>query len=131
MLKLETSLPEVEITAVSKPPGKLSFTSLRRLVKKAEESVQTEIKKLTDWVVEQIPEPTTKKKKGAVTQKIDQLKKVEGIFERITRFKPKVYKSAHDRYEKIFRIKGEKGYDIITLFNEAESKIINLYKRKE
>ena len=58
-------------------------------------------------------------------------KNVGGIFERITRFKPKVYKSAHDGYEKNFRIEGRKGYDNLTLFNAAESKLINLYKRKK
>ena len=68
---------------------------------------------------------------SAVTQKVNRLKKVKGIFKRIKRFKPKVYKSAHDGNEKIFRIEGQKGYDNITLFNEAESKIINLYKRKK
>ena len=77
---MSASIPEVEvpIPGVQTPPGKLSFTSLRRLVNKAGESVQTEVNKVTDWVLEQIPEPIKKR----TTQKINQLKKkVEVLFD--------------------------------------------------
>ena len=42
---ISASIPEVEvpIPGVHTPPGKISFTSLRRLVNKAEESVQSRV----------------------------------------------------------------------------------------
>ena len=76
---ISASIPEVEvpIPGVHTPPGKISFTSLRRLVNKAEESVQSRVEDLQDWVQSQIPEPINKKKR-VVTQKFTHLKKKVG-----------------------------------------------------
>ena len=115
---LNASIPEVEvpIPGVTKPPGKLSFTSLKRLVKKAGESVQTELNKFTDWVLElQIPEHLKKR----TTQKVNKLKKkVEGLFNDVTRFKPEEHETAFNEFLETYRVGGRKGYDPENFFME-------------
>ena len=44
------------ILAVSKPPSKLKFTSLKRLVEYASEAVMTEVNKFEEWVLSKAPE---------------------------------------------------------------------------
>ena len=49
---MSTSIPEIEvhIPGVQTPPGKINFTSLKHLLSKAEESVQSHVEDLQDWV---------------------------------------------------------------------------------
>ena len=51
-------IPEVEVPypGVFKPPGKLNFTSLKRLVSKASDIVMTEVNRFEDWVLYKAPE---------------------------------------------------------------------------
>ena len=88
---LSASIPEDDtpIPGVVKPPNKVSFTSLRRLLEKAEESVQSRVEDLEEWVHSKIPEPINKKKR-AVTQKFNRLKKKIG--EAFHKILPKEYK---------------------------------------
>ena len=80
-------------------------------------------------MLEQIPEPVKKKRRR---QKINKLKKkVEGLFDRITRFKPKQRERAFGRFLETYKVEGQKGCDVENLFDDAESKIINLYKSKK
>lgn len=62
---LTASIPEDNepIPGVSKPPHILNLTSLSRLLQNAEESVQSCVDDLQDWVSSQIPEPINKKKR--------------------------------------------------------------------
>mgnify|MGYP001794126556 CR=1 FL=1 len=83
--------------------------------------------KFADWVLEQSPEPVKKR----TTQKINQLKKIKGLFDRITRFKPKKLEKAFNGFTETYRIEGQKGYDNINLFDEAEPQILKMYKRKK
>ena len=60
---LSVFIPEVElpIPEVQTPHSKLRFTSLNRLVKKAEDSVVSYVDKFTEWVLDQIPNPVKKR----------------------------------------------------------------------
>ena len=51
-------IPEVEmpIPGVTRPRGKLSFKSLKRLASKASDTVMTEVNKFEDWVLSKVPE---------------------------------------------------------------------------
>ena len=70
---LSASIPEDDtpIPRVVKPPNKVNFTSLRRSLEKAEESVQSRVEDLEGWVRSKIPKPINKKKR-VVTQKFNQ-----------------------------------------------------------
>ena len=85
---LSVFIPEVElpIPEVQTPHSKLRFTSLNRLVKKAEDSVVADVDKFTEWVLQQMPNPVKKR----ATQKVNALKvKVNQIFNRIEKLKPR------------------------------------------
>lgn len=121
---LSASIPEVEVPipgVVKKTPGKLSFTSLKRLANKAGDSVQTEVKKFIDWVLEHVPEPVRKRTK----QKINNLKKkIVGLFDEVTRFNPKEYKNAFSGFLKTYFINGHKGYDAENFLDRAAPKVL-------
>ena len=106
---LEASIPEVElpIPGVQTPHGKLSFTSLRRLVKSAKDSVLSNVDKSTEWVLDQIPNPV----KNRTTQKVNALNKKVNTY----------------------RIKGQREYDPNNFFNHpsAESIDYSISKRSQ
>ena len=74
-------IPEVEvpIPGVTRPPGKLSFTSQKRLASKASETVMTEVNKFEDWVLSKVPElvknSSNKKVRKRINKKVKDLKK--------------------------------------------------------
>ena len=104
------------IPEVRTPHSKLSFTSLKRLVKKAEDSVVTDVDKFTEWVLGQIPKPVKKR----ATQKVNALnKKVKGLFDEIERFKPKEREQAFKGFLKTYSIEGKRGYDPKNFFDAA------------
>ena len=127
---LNASIPEVEvpIPGVTKPPGKLSFTSLKRLAKRAEESLQTRNEDLQDWVQSQNPE-SINKKNSAVTKKFKQLKKkVEREFNKIF---PKETESALKGYFKNNNIKGQSGIDPKTFLDGIKPRVINFFAEQK
>ena len=127
---LSASIPEVEvpIPGVQTPPGKVSFTSLRRLVEKVEESVQSRVDDLQEWVRSQIPEPINKKKRF-LTQKFKQLKKKVGqAFKKIL---PKERKSFLKGYYKNYSIKARDGVDAKTFLDDIEPRVLNFFAEKK
>ena len=68
---LSASIPEDDtlIPGVVKPHNKISFPSFRRLLEKAEESVQSRVEDLGDWVHSKIPKPINKKKRVLAQEK--------------------------------------------------------------
>ena len=100
---LSAFIPEVKlpIPEVRTPHSKLSFTSLKRLVKKVEDSVVTDVDKFTEWILEQIPDPVKKR----ATHNVNALnKKVKGLFKEIERFKPRELESAFNIFLNTYRI---------------------------
>ena len=96
---LSATVPETQqpIPGVFLPSKSVNLTSLKQLVSKAEESVQSCVDDLQDWVQSRIPEPINKKKR-VVTQKFKQLKKKVGqAFKKIL---PKERESALKGYLK-------------------------------
>ena len=115
---LSALIPEVELLVpeVRSPHSKLNFTSLKRLVEKAEDSVVTDVDKFTEWVLEQIPELLRQR----TTQKVNALnKKVKGLFDEIERFKPKEREQAFKGFLKTYSIEGKRGYDPKNFFDAA------------
>ena len=126
---MSASIPEVEvpIPGVSKFPGKLSFTSLKQLVSKARESVQTNVNEFTDWVLSNISKPI----KRRVTKNVKQLKKkVEALFDDIIRFKPKEHETAMNGYLKTYGVGGEKGYGPKVFLVTIKTKVLKLINGK-
>ena len=68
---LSATVPETQqpIPGVQTPPGKIRFTSLRHLVSKAEESVQSRVEDLQDWVHFQNPESINRKNRVVTEEK--------------------------------------------------------------
>ena len=127
---LSAFIPEVElpIPEVRSPHSKLSFTSLKRLVKKAEDSVVKDVDKFTEWVLGQIPKPVKKR----ATQKVNALnKKVKGLFDEIERFKPNEIEQAFKGFFKTYRIEGQRGYGPKNVFDEAEPRVLGMLTEKE
>ena len=128
---LSAFIPEVKlpIPEVRTPHSKLSFTSLKRLVKKVEDSVVTDVDKFTEWVLEQIPDPVKKR----ATHKVNALnKKVKGLFKEIERFKPRELESAFNIFFlNTYRIEGQRRYDPKNFFDESELRVLGLLAEKE
>ena len=121
---LSASIPEDDTLI----PNKVSFTSLRRLLEKAEESVQSRVEDLEDWVQSKIPE-SINKKKHVVTQKFDRLKKKVGqVFRSIF---PKKYKSYRKGYYKNYRIKGRAGVDQRTFLDGIKPRVLNFFHQQK
>ena len=127
---LSAFIPEVElpIPEVRSPHSKLSFTSLKRLVKKAEDSVVKDVDKFTEWVLGQIPKSVKKR----ATQKVNALnKKVKGLFDEIERFKPNEIEQAFKGFFKTYRTEGQRGCDRKNFFDESEPRVLGLLTEKE
>ena len=117
---LSTLEPEVEvpIPGVSKPPGKLNFISLKRLVKNASDAVMTEVNKFEEWVLSKIPElsknRSNKKVRKRLNRKVKELKKkIKDSFDVAIKFTPKEEEAALKGYLKTYMVGGEKGIDPI------------------
>ena len=78
---LSALIPEVEVPlrGVSKPPGKLIFTSLKRLMENASEAVMFEVNKFEEWVLSKAPElgknRSNKIVRKRINKKVKELKK--------------------------------------------------------
>ena len=83
---------------------------------------------LTEWVLQQVPNPVKKR----ATQKVNALnKKVKDLFEKIERLKPKEHEAAIKGYLKIYRIDGHTGVDQQTFIDNIKTNLVKLINKQK
>ena len=106
------------------PPIKTSnAASLKQLAGRVVEPVNKQLNKFVDWILSYVPEPIQR----TVNDRVEKLKaKVNEIFGRIDKRKPKAHESAINGYLKTFRIDGQEGVDDHTFINNTKANLRDL-----
>ena len=117
---LDAPIPEINVP-ILKPDAPVRSKS--KSLNKVSKPLRKEINKFADWIKSYVPPPIKK----PVNERVERLKKrVNEIFERYERYKPRERKTALEGTLKTYRVEGQKSPDPKIYMRNVRDGVINL-----
>ena len=117
---LDAPIPEINVP-ILKPDAPVRSKS--KSLNKVSKPLRKEINKFADWIQSYVPPPIKK----PVNERVERLKKrVNEIFERYERYKPRERKTALEGTLKTYRVEGQKSPDPKIYMRNVRDGVINL-----